>query len=90
MIGLVPFLEGVVAFIVIAGTVEHGVSLWLRHRAQRRPEREGAEIEALREENSELRTRLAELEERVDFVERRFAREQPPRRLPNEPERTPV
>jgi len=33
MIGLVPFLEAVVAFIVIAGTVEHGISLWLRHRA---------------------------------------------------------
>jgi hypothetical protein len=90
MIGLVPFLEGVVAFIVIAGTVEHGVSLWLRHRAQRRPELDGAGIETLREENSELRTRVAELEERVDFVERRLVREQPPLRLPNEPERTPV
>ena len=90
MIGFVPFLEGVVAFIVIAGTVEHGLSLWLRHRAQRRPELDGAGIEALREENSELRTRVAELEERVDFVERRLVREQPPLRLPNEPQRTPV
>jgi hypothetical protein len=78
------------AFIVIAGTVEHGVSLWLRHHAQRRPELDGAGIEALREENSELRTRVAELEERVDFVERRLVREQPPLWLPNEPERTPV
>ena len=90
MIGLVPFLEGVVAFIVIAGTVEHGVALWLRHRAQQRPELDDAGIEGLREENAELRTRMAELEERVDFVERRLVQEQPPVRLPNEPERTPV
>lgn len=90
MITVVPFLEGVVAIIVLAAIVERGVSLWLRHRAQRRPEEDGAGSEALREENSELRTRVAELEERLDFVERRLVQEQPPLRLPIEPERTPV
>jgi hypothetical protein len=87
---VVPFLEGVVAFIVIAATAMSGVSLWLRVRAQRRPELDNSGTEGLREENAELRLRMAELEERVDFVERRLVQEQQPPRLPVEPERTPV
>lgn len=90
MNSFVPFLEAVIAVGLIAGIAERGISLWLRHRAQLRPELDSAGMEALREENSELRTRVTELEERVDFVERRLVQEQAPLRLPNEPERTPV
>jgi cell division protein FtsB len=86
---VLPFIEAVVGFIVIAATAMSGVSLWLRYRAQSRPEGTTA-LEDLREENVELRTRMTELEERVDFVERRMIQEQPPLRLPPQPERTPV
>jgi hypothetical protein len=86
---VLPFIEAVVGFIVIVATVESGVSLWLRYRAQNHPELGTAALEDVRAENSELRTRMAELEERVDFVERRIAQEQQPARL-QPPERTPV
>lgn len=96
---VLPFIEAIVSFIVIAATGMTGVSLWLRYRAQNRPELDGGAVEDLREENVELRSRLAELEERVDFVERRMIHEHPPQpsqppepplRLPQQPERTPA
>jgi hypothetical protein len=87
---VVAFLEGVVAFTVIAATGMSGVSLWLRSRAQRRPELDSDALDALRQENSELRARMVELEERVDFVERRLVQEQQPPQLPKQAERTPV
>jgi hypothetical protein len=65
-------------------------SLWLRSRAQARPELDNSALDALREENSELRARVAEVEERVDFVERRLVQEQQPPRLPIQRERTPT
>ena len=84
---VVAFLEGVVAIIVLAAIGERGVSLWLRARAQRRPQLDSSAFDALHQENEELRARVGELEERLDFVERRLV--QPPR-LANETERTPV
>ena len=87
---VVAFLEGVVAIVVLAAIGERGVSLWLRSRAQRRPQLDSSALEALHQENSELRARMGELEERVDFVERRLVQEQQPHRLANETERTPV
>ena len=52
-------------------------------------------IEALREENAQLQaelgTRMAELEERIDFAERRLVQERQASRLPEPPKaRTPV
>lgn len=87
---VVAFVEGVVAFVVIAATGMSAVSLWIRSRAQRRRELDGSALDALEAENSELRVRMAELEERVDFVERRFVQEQQPPQLPKQAERTPV
>lgn len=87
---VVAFLEGVVAFIVLAATGMSGVSLWLRSRAQRQGHLDSSGLEALHQENSDLRARMAELEERVDFVERRLVQEQQPPRLAPQPERTPV
>ena len=87
---VVAFVEGVVAFIVLAATGMSAVSLWLRSRAQGRHTLDNSALEALREENTELRARLAEVEERVDFVERRLVQEPQPPRLPKPPDRTPV
>jgi hypothetical protein len=79
----VAFIKGAIAFVLVAGT---GISVfWLRLRARRlgRPEVDRI-VEALREENAalqaELGERMGELEERVDFVERRVV--QPPRLEP--------
>jgi hypothetical protein len=87
---VIGFIEGIVAFSVIAATGISGYSLWLRSRAQGRPELDNSALGALRDENSELRARLAEVEERVDFVERRLVQEQQPPQLPKQRERTPT
>ena len=85
---VVVFIEGVIAFIVLAGTGMGAFSLWLRaRRLQAHPDH--AALEPLREENTQLRDRLAELEERVDFVERRLIQGHPLSQLP-QPEMTPV
>lgn len=79
----IAFLKGVVAFVLLAGT---GMSAWwlsLRERHRGRPDTERI-VEALREEHAalqvELAARMGEIEERVDFVERRLV--QPPRAEP--------
>ncbi|HLZ44510.1 MAG TPA: hypothetical protein VKQ05_02425 [Gemmatimonadales bacterium] len=89
---VLPFVEGVVTFLVVAATAMSGVSLWLRYRAQNPPGADTAALDGLRDENAELRGRMAELEERLDFVERRTIQDQQPARLPPapRPERTPV
>ena len=70
----VAFIKGVIAFVVVAGTGMSAFWLWLRERRRGRPEVDRI-VDALREENAALHTelgaRMAELEERVDFVERR-------------------
>jgi len=67
--------------------------MWLASRREARAD-PGPALEALREENAQLRSdlesRLAELEDRVDFAERRLVQEGPPERLPGPPARTPV
>lgn len=69
------FIKGVVAFILVAGTGMSGFWLWLRERRHGRPD-EAQVVQALREENSafhaELEARILELEERLDFAERRL------------------
>lgn len=83
------FIKGVIAFVLVAGTGMSALVLWLRERRRGRPDVDKI-VEALREENavlqSELDARLIELEERVDFVERRFVQAPkgellPPRRM---------
>jgi len=89
----VAFIKGVIAFLMVAGTGMAGCWLWFRLRATYRADRT-SEIDALREDHlrleAELGSRMAELDERVDFVERRLVQERPPRKLPERPERTPV
>jgi ABC-type phosphate transport system auxiliary subunit len=87
---VIGFIEGIVTFVVVATVGLAGVQLWLRERARARPQLDSSALAALSEENSELRARLAELEERVDFVERRLVQGQQPSGLPREPDRTPV
>jgi uncharacterized membrane protein len=88
------FAKGVVAFLLPAGTALIAISMWLRARGPGRAEQD-RRLEALREENAQLRAevelRMAELDERVDFVERRLVRQGEPSRLPAPPEvATPV
>jgi hypothetical protein len=71
----VAFLKGVIAFVLIAGTGMSAFWLWLRERRRGRPD-VGKIVDAVREENAtlqaDLEARILELEERVDFVERRL------------------
>jgi hypothetical protein len=71
----VAFVKGVIAFVLVAGTGMSAFWLWLRERRRGRPGTEKV-VEALREENATLQAaleaRMMELEERVDFVERRL------------------
>jgi hypothetical protein len=92
----VAFIKGATAFLMVSGTGMAGCWLWFRLRATYRADRT-TEIDALREDHlrleAELGSRMAELEERVDFVERRLVQERPPAQLPQlpqRPERTPV
>lgn len=89
----VAFLKGVTSFIVVAGTIMGGIWLWFHVRAKYRSV-PNTVIDALRDENArleaELGSRMAELEDRVDFVERRLVQGKPPVNLPPKPERTPV
>ena len=85
--------KGILAFVLPAVTALTAYGLWLRGR---RLARSGSDrlIEELREENAQLRgelvSRFAELDERVDFVERRLVQEREPGRLPPPSVRTPV
>ena len=87
------FIKGVIAFLMVSGTAMAGCWLFFRLRATYRTDRT-TEIDSLRDEHTrleaELGSRMAELEERVDFVERRLVQERPPAQLPPRPERTPV
>ena len=89
----VTFIKGVVAFVLVAGTGMSALVLWLRERRRGRPEIDKV-VEALRDENTalqaELGARLIELEERVDFVERRFVQAPKVERLPQPRITTPV
>jgi len=86
------FVKGVIAFVLIAGTAMGAFWLWLRERRRTLP---GADqVDALREENARFQAgidaRLAELEERIDFTERRLVQERGMARLPEARPRTPA
>ena len=87
------FFRGLTGFVVLAGTIMGGTWLWFNIRAKYRSVSSSV-IDALRDENArleaELGSRMAELEDRVDFVERRLVQGKPPVNLPPKPERTPV
>ena len=89
----VAFIKGAIAFLLVSGTGMVGTWLWFRLRATYRSDAPGA-IDLLRDEQArleaELGSRMAELEDRVDFVERRLVQGRPPQNLPSERERTPV
>jgi hypothetical protein len=88
------FFKAVIAFLLMAGTGMTGFWLWLRARGRAAPDLSKF-LDSVREENAQLevdlRARIAELEERVDFTERRMVQEREPARLPQPPKaRTPV
>jgi hypothetical protein len=90
----IAFVKAVIAFVLLAGTGMTGFWLWLRARARVAPDISKF-LDSVREENAQLQTdlsaRIAELEERVDFTERRMVQEREPARLPQSPKaRTPV
>ena len=89
----VAFIKGVIAFLLASGTGMAGCWLWFRLRASSRSDSQVV-IEALKDEHArleaEMASRMAELEDRVDFVERRLVQGKPPTNLPPRPERTPV
>ena len=90
----IVFVEVVIAFLLVAGTGMTGFWLWLRSRARAAPDLSKL-IDSIREENAQLEAdlnaRMAELEERVDFTERRVVQEREAARLPKPPKAvTPV
>jgi len=90
----IVFIKAIIGFVLVAGTGMAGFWLWLRARARAAPDLSKV-LDSVREENAQLEAdlsaRIAELEERVDFTERRLAQEREPVRLPQPPKaRTPV
>lgn len=88
------FIRYVIAFLLVAGAGIGTFWLWLRSPARPAAGLEKM-VEALREENAQLQaelgSRIAELEERVDFAERQLVQERQASRLPQQPKaRTPV
>ena len=89
----IAFIKGIIAFVLVAGTGMSAFWLWLRERRRGRPEVEKI-VTALREENAalqaELDARMVELEQRVDFVERRLVQAPKVEPLPQRRVITPV
>ena len=90
----IAFIKGVIAFFLVAGTGFAAWSTWLHYRTRGLPPADlEPTIQALRDDaarlEAELGERIVELEERLDFVERRLVQERDPQRLPP-PARTPV
>ncbi|HEV8398231.1 MAG TPA: hypothetical protein VGQ18_00180 [Gemmatimonadales bacterium] len=90
----IAFFKAVIGFLLVAGTGMTAFWLWLRARGRAAPDISKL-LNAVREENAQLEAdlnaRIAELEERVDFTERRMVQEREPARLPQPPKaRTPV
>jgi len=89
----IVFIKSVIAFLLLAGTGMSAFWLWLRERRRGRPETDKL-VEALREENAtaqaDLAARIVELEERVDFMERRLVQAPKPDPLPQRRVTTPV
>jgi hypothetical protein len=90
---LVAFIKGVIAFLVVAGTGMAAFRMWLRARSSPHPELDRT-IEGLRDDNDRLQAdfqaHVPQLEERLDFVERRLVQGQEPARLPQARARTPA
>ncbi len=92
----IAFIKGVIAFLLLAGTGMSAFSMWLRHRKSLAAPASDQDpvIQSLRDDSArleaELGERIVELEERLDFVERRLVQEREAPRLPNPPARTPV
>lgn len=84
----VLFFKAIIAFVLVAGTGMTAFWLWLRARGRSAPDLTKA-LDAVREENAQLHAdlnaRMAELEERVDFAERRLVAEREVARLPQPP-----
>jgi hypothetical protein len=82
---VVAFVEGIVTLVVFAGIGFTGFWIWSRTRIRHQPDMDRL-LDAIRDDNSQLHAdlsaRLAELEERLDFTERRLVQErnqaQPP------------
>ena len=89
----IAFVKGIIVFVLVAGAGLRAMRIWLEARRQGRPELDGV-VQALREENAalqaELGNRMFELEERVDFVERRMVQARKPEALPEPRIVTPV
>jgi len=88
------FVRYCIAFVLVSGTVMTGIRLWFKSRNFPRGESD-PEILALRDEQArveaDLGSRIMDLEQRLDFVERRLVQEQRQARLPEPPKaKTPV
>lgn len=84
---VIAFLEGVVAFVVVAGAGLTALSLWLRERRRTLPVADHVELAKLKQDSEQhaaaledaqstlasQAAQIAELQERVDFAERMLA-----------------
>ena len=88
----IAFLKVVVIAVILAGTGLTTYWLRLRYRAKEalRPPNEGLAEADLAELRGVLEARIGELEERVDFAERRLVQEQDERARLHRPLPTPV
>jgi len=92
--GDVFFIKAMIALVFVAGTGMTAFSIWLRARRRATPDLDKI-LDSVREENAQfqadLSARMTELEERLDFTERRLTSEREVARLPQPPKaRTPV
>jgi hypothetical protein len=90
---MLAYIKGVIAFLLVAGTGMAAFRMWIRARARPHPELDRI-VEGLRDDNeqiqADLQAHIAQLEERLDFVERRLVQGQEPARLPQSRARTPA
>jgi Tfp pilus assembly protein PilO len=71
-----------VAFIIVAFSLRHALPRLLTSVAEKNEAERALQQTASAEEVEELRHRLAEVEERLDFAERMLAQQQEPDKLP--------
>lgn len=86
----IAFIKAVVLLVIGVGAARTGVQLWIRARHRTLAEADTQAIAELREDQQQLQTYVMELEERLDFTERRLLQYDEPPTNPEPRQLTPV